>query len=162
MSETTAVIDNPIDQVPARTIFDQKEGVDWFLAWIIDLAERGIELGVTLSVEGLLISGNLIGGRKYFEALGDSIRKANFGAAVEADSEFQTNMANNFAGWKEIYPKSEDIGSDHVPNPSFIHLEHAQIVLGNTPVTSNVGALWRGKLSSVSGFTLGTINFGRS
>ena len=69
MTEETsaAVAVDPQQPEAARTILDQQDGVDWLLAWIIGFAEQGLEMGVTLNVGGVLITGNLIGGRKYFE-----------------------------------------------------------------------------------------------
>ena len=141
---------------------DQRDDVDWLLAWMINFAERGLELGVTLNVGGALITGNLIGGRKYFETLGNLMQNANF-TGFEVDPEFKTNMGTNFAMWKDLYPKTEDIKADDVPRPSYIHLARAHIVLKNVPLTSGDGVpLWRGKLSSVDGFTIGTLRFNAS
>ena len=83
---------------------------------------------------------------------------ANY-TGFEAEPTFKTDIGNNFAMWKELYPKPEEIKADDVPGPSYIHLERAQIVQNNTSVTSGSGVLWRGKLSSVDGSTLGTLAF---
>src|SRR5882757_9959293 len=143
------------------TLFDQQEGVDWLLAWIVSLAERGIEIGITLSVGGQLVSGTLIGGRKYFEGLAAAMRSSTFAGMGEGADDLKKSLSEGFSGWKDIYPESDDIPSDHVPQPAFIHLAGARMVLSDKPVNST-GFLWRAKLSSVDGFTIGTMTFPRS
>lgn len=41
------------------TFLDQPDGVDWLLAYIITLAEKEIELSLTVSVGGQLIAGRV-------------------------------------------------------------------------------------------------------
>jgi hypothetical protein len=143
-----------------RTIFDQREGVDWLLAWMISLAEQGLECGVTISVRGQVVSGTIIGGRKYFEALGNSLKTASYGGPYPTSGDLKNSLIGGFSAWKDIYPEKKDIPSDYVPQPSFIHLEDARLLQGGKPVNSH-GTLWRSQLSSVDGFMLGTITFGR-
>jgi hypothetical protein len=142
------------------TLFNQLEGVDWLLAWIINLVEHGLEIGITLSVRGQLVSGTVVGGRKYFEILGKSFETANFGGGLAA-TDLKETLGAAFSQWKDIYPKSEDIPSNDVARPAFIHLENAKIWLDNNQLNSN-GMLWRGQLSAVDGFTLGTMSPTRS
>ena len=50
MANSMAVIENSVGSAHAP-IFDQPEGTDWFLAWLIGLAnDHGIEQGITLTI----------------------------------------------------------------------------------------------------------------
>jgi hypothetical protein len=62
----------PTDDTDPSTpsLFEQPDGVDWFLANQVHLANRfGVEQGITLNVGGVLISGTLINGRNYFKEM---------------------------------------------------------------------------------------------
>jgi len=146
---TDEKVDDP-EATTEQNIFEQNEGVDWILAWLVGLAERGLEISITLTVGGKLISGHIIGGRKFFDGLAELTKGAS---ANEAG--YQEVMAENFLSWQEVYPKSEDIPKDHVPHPAFIHLSNANVQLGNNFVKAN---FWRGKLTSVDGFMIGAMS----
>jgi hypothetical protein len=145
------------DQEPTRTIFDQKEGVDWLLAWVVSFAERGVEMSVTLSIGGQLISGTVIGGRKYFEEMGAAMNSATFSGPTDA-ADLLKVLSDGFTGWKNIYPEPEKIPPDSIPQPTFIHLRNATAFMSDRPIRST-GYLWRCQLSRVDGFMLGAMTF---
>lgn len=134
--------------------FDQPEGTDWFLAWIINHAEvLGVEQSVTLSVGGTLITGIVTSGRKYFEGIEALMLNAKSVGA--ADQNIPSILSKSYGQWKELYP---DIGSGlelGSQKPKYIHLKNAKTLAGAHFVPNNNGLLWRGKLSSIDGFTLG-------
>jgi len=132
------------------------DGKDWFLQSIIDtVINEGIDIGVTLTIGGTIISGMLIGGRKYFEQLGDML------ADQSKDDDDITNVLGT--GWKqysEIYSKPEGTPDGwRPPAASYIHLKDAKIFMpGQKPIPTNNGFLWRGRLSSVDGFSIGNLS----
>ncbi len=138
----------------APSIFNQPGDGDWLLAWIVSLAEKGLSLSITVSAGGQLITGLVIGGREYFELMGSLVKSANYNI-VGAKETLANGLAQGFAGWKEFYPKAEDIPADRVPMPRFLHLKGANPILGTTPVRGP-GSLWRIRISEVGAFTLST------
>lgn len=144
-----AIVDDGNDERP--NFLDQGEGRDWMLAWIIGHAEVfGVEFGVTLSVGGSLIAGTVIGGRKYLEQLADDVRKA-----TGTTQDFAEQLGNNFSQWSGLYPEPNGGTSILELKPAYIHLKDARVIQSNGNHLPRNGMLWRGKVKSVDGFTLG-------
>jgi hypothetical protein len=121
--------------------------LDWHLQTLVDMANRhGVEMGVTLTIGGSTVTGTLVGGKKYFEKFGEMV--ASGWPGTDEDRE---RMRATFAEPAKLY---ED---GNMERPSFIHLRDAQIVHPNEFIPSQ-GMLWRGRLSDVSGFSLGTFS----
>ncbi|SFR33244.1 hypothetical protein SAMN04488005_0460 [Yoonia tamlensis] len=128
---------------------------DWFLEHIIgDFVNKGLDIGVTLNVGGVVVSGMLINGKKYFEALAENMDIQ--------EGEISKLLGGHWKGYAAVYEKPDDAPEDWVPNPiGYIHLANAKIhAPGQSPIPSNDGVLWRGKLSSVDGFFIGNISQG--
>ncbi len=159
--------DHASESAEEPSIFVQPEGRDWFLAWLIGLADTyNIEQVITLTVGGTLITGRLIGGWRYFRELGQLILNADVAAKVDDPSSFQTELAESYSQWTEVYPepdpskwaqKDQPIAN---PNPRYIHLRNVRFVTADGAAISSVGTLWRGKLAAVDGFSLGEIEPG--
>jgi hypothetical protein len=120
---------------------------DWFLQSFVNLANyKALEFSITLNVGGFLISGNLIGGKKYFDKFA-----AEFSGAYEDKHEAEV-IKNALSKHGEIYLSDED----EIPPPVFIHLEDARFFSTHgKPIPNNNGVLWRGQISKVDGFILG-------
>jgi hypothetical protein len=139
---------------------------DAFLQLLVDLAndsEGPLPLPITLSVKGVLISGRLINGKTYFAEFSGQIRAAfepyqkhfadipemeawikSFGDPDESERPSKELDANQFA--------------ERVRQTRFVHLQDATILQpGGRPVPSEGGLLWRGRLASVDGFSLGVL-----
>lgn len=115
---------------------------DYLLQEMVALAEQGIEFAVTLNVSGAIVSGKLVGGKKYYEALNDLFRQGG-------GDDVATILAERFAPYVAIY----DTPPFDRPAPAYIHLTDAR---GWSPRgDSTPPVLWRGKIASVSGFSLG-------
>jgi hypothetical protein len=107
---------------------------------------------VTLQVSGLLVSGYLVSGKSYFEAIGQQIVS---GLAQNAALEDQ--MRKMFATFESAYPN--DAGQSERPVPQFVHLQNARFYsTDGTPVPSNEGVWWRGRISQISGIVIGILN----
>jgi hypothetical protein len=116
---------------------------DGLLKVLIEIAE-GMEqsedqLGsqtITLYVSGAMISGELITYKAYLkEFYGGAIQRA-LDQLKESDK----------------VPAPEPTGDDF---PDYIHLQSVKVWLAGNPLNVICCPLWRGKIESVDGFTLG-------
>jgi hypothetical protein len=136
----------------ARSVLNQEEGVDWLLAYIIGMAEMSVEIGVTLTIGGQVISGTVISGRRYFKELAEGFATSTVSKGMEG---LRESLKSGFSQFADLYPKPED--ADLSPKPKFIHLTNTKFVLGNKLTGGGPQALWRGKLAAVDGFTVGSL-----
>lgn len=66
-------------------------------------------------------------------------------------------MEESYARYGEIYQDTAD-GGEPVAMPSYIHLKDVHIYFGpNTPIPSEDGNWWRGRISEAQGFVLGSL-----
>lgn len=137
---------------------DRADDRDWFLQEFVYFANRhGLKQGMTLMVSGLVISGTLIGGKEYFEALAEEM------ASVVTDVDTREAVRRWVSRYGAIYDRDEkepdkETAEELPPPPSFIHLGDARIWLpGDFPVPTSRGILWRGRLTSVDGFIVGEL-----
>lgn len=119
--------------------------IDGFLQRLVNLAsgEVNLEVGITLTVEGTLVTGTLISAQKYFKEFA-----ANFSGAFPGGDP-EGAIRQSFEAIGEPRP-----GDGEFPR-QFICLRNAYYV-ADSHHTPRGGMLWRGKLSSVSGFSLGS------
>lgn len=122
---------------------------DHFLAEIVNSANTvGLRLPITLNVSGVMVSGNLISGKQYFEKSSDLCAKASSG-----DEKFTTDLRSFISSFGKVYDAAPPTTLDELV---FIHLDDAQFHAPNQARRPNGGgALWRGKLAAVDGFFLG-------
>jgi len=134
---------------------------DWFLQILVNMTNAGdgsVELGMTLLVGGFLISGKMVGGAKYFDGFAEDF------ASGFADQAVAENIRRSFSQYGEIYRSEEaqqDDADQPVQSPTYVHLKEARFfnTAGN-PIPANRGVWWRGRLSEVSGFMIGTLGPG--
>ena len=126
--------------------------VDWFLQNLVSIANSGsLEFGVTLFTEGLIVSGQLVSGKKYFSTFANE-----FSDAYPGDDDSKANIKSVFESNGEIYDRGSDAD---VPPPQFIHLINARCFAHNgQPLPNNRGVTWRGRINAVSGFNLGQLD----
>ncbi|MGF7050243.1 hypothetical protein J2T13_004768 [Paenibacillus sp. DS2015] len=100
-------------------------------------------LGVILTVGGALISGKLISGKSYCDGLA---RMINYSGNIERRyGKFFTEFGEERYG-----DQDGDYDEDgEIQLPSYIHLKDARMITGNIDL-----GWWRGKLTSVDGFTI--------
>jgi hypothetical protein len=140
-------------------LFEQAEGVDWFLAHLIGHADAyGLSQGVTLTVGGTVITGMLIGGRAYFEG----VQKLML-ASAPSDDENSLNkvLADTYGGFVDIYPSADGSTKPWDAKPNYIHLRDARYLDAEGHQAPQNGMFWRGKLADVSGFTIGMVDRNR-
>ncbi|RWF81007.1 MAG: hypothetical protein EOQ36_31700 [Mesorhizobium sp.] len=127
--------------------------MDWFLQNLVDLVNNtGISMGITLTVGGSLITGELVSGKKYFDDFG----KTFAGDFQESSPEFIKEIQGLYAQYGEIYAPNPN--GVKVP-PSYIHLKDVHVYSGSSnPIPDRDGNWWRGRLSEVQGFMLGSLS----
>lgn len=141
------------DGVRSVIIADAK---DWFLQSTIEsVIAAGVEIGVTLTVGGSIVSGTLISGKTYFKELGEVLAGAS-----QEEGDMQSVLGSSWAKYSAIYEKPEDAPDDWRPGPvGFIHLRNARYYApGQGALPTNQGVLWRGKLSAVDAFSIGSFS----
>ncbi|MGH2341116.1 gas vesicle accessory protein GvpU [Segnochrobactraceae bacterium EtOH-i3] len=151
-SDNTENQNEQIQIQPVEDIYSR----DWFLIELIeDLASNNIEISITISIGGSIISGMLISGRKYFEEIA---------LAVGSKSTQKGDICDVISSvWKSktsIYSKSENSSEDfELGEINYIHLKDARFhAPGQSSMPSGKGVLWRGKISSIDGFFIGSFN----
>lgn len=125
--------------------------VDWFLQQLVGFVneDEGNSIGLTLNVEGATISGELIGGRRYFTELAGLLKKAG--------------ASKDFSDWiGEFKASYRDPEADPVVAPpiiAYVHMREARIFSPSGAIPTGAGVLWRGKINAVSGFSFGTLSW---
>ena len=112
--------------------------------------EHDLSLGVTLTIHGLLISGNIISYHKYLEGIAQGFESAT------GNQEIGKILAESFwdASQEDLKIRREE-GFGEFPPLLYIHLSDARFMSGNGMVQK--GVYWRGRLDEVDGFFLGII-----
>lgn len=132
----------------------QEPESDWMLRYLVNLAnQQGLQMGITLQVDGMLVSGILVGGQTYFEGITQNISEA-MGASEETKSIPELFQRINKAVQTEA-------GADKpMPPPAYIHLKNTYFfnTANDTPIPNGEGVWWRGKLAQVSGFFFGNLS----
>lgn len=163
MSETP----DPVTST-ATIVTTKPPASDWSLQELAQLANLGVELGITLNIGGLLISGRLSSGQRFFEAAARRISETPFDVlderrrVVGQDSEGSEILAAAFRKRAQaIYGPGGLRDQQPETLPEFIHLADVYFytpgVKGATPVNQPV-AFWRGKISAIDGFFMGSLD----
>ncbi len=108
-----------------------------------------LEAGITLWVEGLLVSGTLVALTDYLSGVGETIKEST------GTHEGLPTVFSHFA---------DEAGAERdgfEARVSFIHLRDAQTYqAGGNPIPSNQGVWWRGLIEKVDGWCFGTLAVG--
>lgn len=127
--------------------------MDRALRALAAIPERtNLELGITLSVHGIIVSGFLISEKAYFRGVTDRICQDR-----EAPLETKNILTDFIQQLQEgLQTRSDD--SERSLLPEFVHLREAKMYPSQGKGMPSYGdALWRGRISSVDGFSLGEI-----
>jgi hypothetical protein len=124
---------------------------DWYLQSLVSTVNgRNGEFPITLYVRGLVLSGHMVSGHKYFAGLRGQLTEF-FGGDSEDVKEtvaFLTEPGDSFL----------DESNQFQEFPQYIHLRAAKIFTpGQKPIPSGEGAWWRGRLADVDGFHFGLL-----
>jgi hypothetical protein len=126
----------------------EEVGGDGLLRMFAKLVQEvDAEIGITLNVGGACVTGRLVGRDKWLEA---------FASWTEEEGELAGTIGRSLQRALERADLEDPI-SDEVPY-RFLHLKDAFLVSGDGLMpTSGRGALWRGRISQVSGWSLGNL-----
>jgi hypothetical protein len=146
-SSQIPVVD-PIDRVALAT------EPDWFLQHLVWLANTGgVEAGVTLVCGGTIVSGMLVSGAKYVQGFREEFTSSLAAELISVLDPMFDALAAPYA------PTSDDENGLTVERTHYIHLRDARFyAAGQPPIPGNRGVWWRGRLASVSGFSLGQLS----
>lgn len=125
------------------------QSTDWFLQKLVSTANNaGLEIGITLYIGSGVISGTLIGGKRYFDKFAEEF-SSNW------PFEDKEQIREVFASQGETYNEPVDENS---PPPQYIHLMNARLYSQSGCIPGNSGVLWRGKINAISGFNIGLLS----
>lgn len=135
-----------------RAHYPQKPTADGMLEVLVAVVNNTkSEMSMTLSIPGGVITGLLIGYREWLSRIE---------ARIARDS---PNAAGMFDAWAEQDDETQwgdELEDSDVPRtmPNFVHLADANYVewSGLIPNEDSEGLMWRGRLSEVSGWSLGS------
>lgn len=138
-----SVEDNKVSNV-AEPVAEKHEFVsDYVLVSLVDFCNNSsLEIGISLYVGGSVITGILISGKSYADAVASKMEESG----VKALADWFRNFGEETFGPESSI--SEDI-------PEMIHLKEAKIFDGT--VTHYLG-WWRGRIKSVDGHCVGQMS----
>lgn len=136
----------PEDLNPKHEDGGLPEPIDGHLRIWVHMANKGLPgMGITLTVGGAIVTGTLIGVRQYFDLFA-----ANYAAGLKLEPEH--NFHKLLRAPLENLDRQDEKYPDKLPN--YIHLQDAKYYMSNGFVPAD-GLLWRGKLDTVDGWSLG-------
>jgi hypothetical protein len=128
---------------------------DGLLQLLISYSELGIETPITLLAGGMTVSGVIISAANYMENTG-----AQLSAALRNhDAQLAETVAQSFAQLtQDVEAQSRKADEAGTLSARFIHLKNAKYFIpGQDGLPNNTdGIFWRGRLNSISGFSLGS------
>jgi len=136
----------------------RSRAVDCFLQSLVSIAnDESASIPITLSVGGLLVSGDMIGGKTYFNEFARQFKDG----FRNISSETAATIEESFKRLGDVYDPIQNGSQENAPltKPHLVHLRDAQIYhSGSSPQASEKGVLWRGRLEAVDGFSLGRLS----
>jgi hypothetical protein len=123
---------------------------DGLLAIMIQLANSEVmEFSITLIVKGIVVAGQVIGYKRYYDGL---IKVLSHAKVIDKSNESSSQAHDKLV---EMFEEFKDMAVQETPHgPTFIHLEKASVVNdreGNLLPPS----YWRLKFDSIDGYMLG-------
>jgi hypothetical protein len=125
---------------------------DEILEFLISkVEETGIGAGITLCINGSILTGNLIKSKIYYDKM---IEMYDFD-----NSQLTAKNPEEIDKWNDYHEEYVDLinelkKQDNQQNLKYIHLEHVTFRSVNSN-TLTQAIVWRGKLSSIDGFSIG-------
>lgn len=121
--------------------------VDWLLQSLIGLVDTCDAMGIriVLNVGGLLVSGELIGIKRYLEGFGEDLVNES-----KTTKKLFKDLGDKIYSDLKKKPR-QDLEKIH-----FIHLRNAKFYYpGQQPIPTNQGIWWRGRVEAIDAFSLG-------
>jgi type III secretory pathway component EscR len=114
--------------------------------------ETGIGKNITLCVNGLVVTGYIIRAKMYYDIM--STIDNNEVKLTNDQIELET-MDKSKEHYKEFMLQLRNKHTENSHSPKYIHLRNVKIYSSDVLSIPFPTELWRGKLSSVDGFSLG-------
>lgn len=124
---------------------EQNPTDDALLLMLLSLVEEdGVEIAVTLTVNGAIVTGDLIGVSAYYDGVIESSKELR-------DHTLSKIITKKFNDMKEEYVKQkQEDEKNSGTTPTFVHLKNAKYVGGDKKeATSSRTTWWRGRISSI-------------
>ena len=114
------------------------------------LEETDAGINVILCVNGLIISGQMISSKRYFDKISNFFNENS----IITDGSSLIERELPYLQQVKQFMQQKGKSSEEQNNPKYIHLDN--IVMYPSDPSHPFGAnVWRGKLSSVDGFSIG-------
>jgi hypothetical protein len=133
---------------------------DEVLEYLIQkVEETKIGPSVTLAIGGLVVVGGLVSSKVYYDYLSslfDTYTDKSKGKTIEHKDSIELEALEKYSkDWKESIIKLRDKKDGDNDMPTHIHLHNVEVweVFSTEPFRFEY---WRGNLSSIDGFSLGT------
>jgi hypothetical protein len=143
---------NEVKGSEARVNINLRQHADPILDDLVRLVEKSTaEIPITLMVGGILVSGMLVSHKSYLNYFSTEFPKSCQDAEIVGFIQSQCKKAEEAPS----SPKSEE----GPPEPrQYIHLKDAKyFVPSQNPIPQAGGIWWRGHMSEVDGFNIGTL-----
>jgi len=152
MSEVEQTLTNTSSNVKYDELIahlkDQGKQIDWLLQFLVKfVVTTPVEIGITLSVGGNLVSGQLISHDAYFKQLAQDL--------ATPLSQFEAGVDESMKQIILSFTPGES--ADNTTAFHFIHLKDSKTYPSDQNPICAEGVLWRGKIASVDGFTIGQL-----
>lgn len=122
-------------------------------------AERDVRVGLTVTVDGVVVTGTLIGTLAYCRALADEFVSTT--GSTDMDELFAESfheMVDNAAGLAAGDRRNPPDAESYERSIRFLHLSDARFAVGGGMLPlGRHGVLWRCPVSDVSGWSLGDL-----
>jgi hypothetical protein len=145
----------PPTPLPEAEGVESELAPDNVLAMLVHIANTSdVEMGLTIHVAGLVVTGRLISGATFWVASAQKLRESGQGPTelIEPMAESMEKVAQ---AYRDAY--AEDPTDPGDPSTSaFVHMRDAHTLVPQGP-TPTAGALWRGRLASIDGFSFGEL-----
>lgn len=123
---------------------------DAVMQMLLDLSDKdGVEIGITLNVNGTVVAGTLIGPHTYYEGLITSADHVQNSTLSQVLHKKFTDLKEAFI--REKQEEEEKNKQDMIA--TFIHLKDAVYQSSNTQSPPQSHAWWRGRIDSIDGFS---------
>lgn len=127
---------------------------DPILRLFASIAEQAsFELGITVAVDGALVSGVLVGQDEWLHLLGQTL---DGGDSIATSLRRYLNKGLHEAVSEVLEPMDDPRPEDY----EYLHLKNARYVMGPTfvPTPPSEPVLWRGRIEHISGWSWGTLS----
>lgn len=148
--QRTATKGLPMDLPEVIPLPTHEPDKDWLLTFLVGLAnDAGIGVDITVVADGTVVSGRLVSMHDWLRMNADQFPDGEV-AQILADHLRQLAA--------EATPTSADSDDDDgQPSASYIHLADARYVDAQGAYPGRGSLLWRGRLSGISGWSLGSL-----